>query len=118
MLLDVTFSGYKLVPLESFLAKGNEIVYSVAIQHDTSRGVKKVGRWLNRPYNYKGLLSFVGTLDRLFKKTLLDPTENPNSLICSEMVVILLQNSGYPKASTLIASTTSPKQLYDFLVAN
>lgn len=118
MLLDVTFGGYRLVPLERFLKNGNEIVHKITIKHDVSNGIKKVGRWLDVPYDYKGLLSFINPLNRIFKKTLIDPTENPNSLICSEMVIVMLQTSDYPNAHMLIAHKTSPKQLYEFVLVN
>lgn len=115
MLLDVTFGGYKIIPLEQFLEKGNEIVQTFKIHHDLSPGIRIIARWLNRPYDYKGLLSFVSIFQRIFRTKMDNPMDNPKELICSEVVAILLKRSGFPETETLVPKKTSPEDLFVLL---
>lgn len=115
MLLDVTYNGYKMIPLELFLNRGNHIVHQMKLNHDVSKGIKVVSRWLGKPYDFKTLLSFVNLFNKIFQRTLSHPMDNPNSLICSEMVTIMLQKSDFPGSEILVPKKTSPNDLMEFL---
>lgn len=112
MVLDVDFSGYRLIPFTEF-AKDNNVIYLVTPIVDIDLGLRAVRMWLGKPYDWRTFIAF----HRWFRALKRHPTENPTSIICTEVAITAMRISGYPGADGLDAKGTSPQALLDFLVA-
>jgi hypothetical protein len=110
MVLDVAFSGYRVLPLDLF-ARHNTIVHVVEPAVDLTPGMRVVARWLGRPYDWRAFVAF----SRWFRSLRNNPTENPKAIICTEVVVHALRLSGYPGSVELDPKGTTPQALLDFL---
>lgn len=110
MVLDVAFDGYKVVP-RSLFEKDNEVVTMLEPPVDLSPGLRIVAKWLGKRYDWRAFISF----HRWFRNFKAHPTENPKTLICTEMVVCALKLSDYPGAQSLDTKGTSPNELLEFL---
>ena len=110
MVAEVVLNGFRVIPYAKFL-RDNTIICVVEPKHDLSAGLKKVAAWLGRPFDFKALLGFCD----LFKGFVQHPFDNPKELLCSELVIRMLREAGYPGAKRLNPKTTSPQELLEFL---
>ncbi len=110
MVLDVAFSGYRVLPYDLFAAE-NTILYTFEPDIDLMPGLRVVARWLGKPYDWRAFVAF----NRWFRSVKRNPTENPKAIICTEAVVHVLRISGYEGAAELDPKGTSPQALLEFL---
>jgi hypothetical protein len=98
--------------------RGNVIVELVTPAHPIAFGVRRALAWLGQRYDYAGLFGmFFVMLARARGWRIKNPLASPHANFCSEMAVRVLQDSGYPGASALDPSTTTPADLLAFLRA-
>jgi hypothetical protein len=110
MVLDVAFSGFRVLPLELF-SRQNTVLHIIEPEVDLTPGMRVVARWLGKPYDWRAFVAF----NRWFKAFRANPSENPKSIICTEAVIHALRISGYPGAACLGPKTTTPAELLAFL---
>ena len=73
-------------------------------------------QWLDTPYAYAALFGEAWVcIGRLFRKMWKNPFPDPHHMFCSEAIVLLMQQSGYPGADKLDAVSTSPDDLLRFM---
>jgi uncharacterized protein YycO len=109
MVLDVAWSGVRRVSLREFHEEQNDVVALVEMPGELESPLRSAFAWLGRPYDWKTLVRF-WRVARPFLK----PSAGP-AMICSEMVVRVLQQAGYPGALELDPKATTPHQLLQFL---
>lgn len=102
----------------SEFVKKNRIVKTVDMPDTLREGLVRSVRLLGRPYDYGaffgvGLVLMGGWLKKKWKH----PLNSRKALDCVEMIVTVLQASGYPNAKSLEAAQISPQQLMEFLSA-
>lgn len=111
MVLEVTLGGYRIIPWSTFKRK-NTVVSIKDVEIDLLPGLRATTRWLGLPFDFKAFLAFW----RLFKNWSQHPfTASPKALICSEVVVHVLQIVDLPGSKELKPKATSPQALLDFL---
>lgn len=110
MVLDVAFSGFRVIPLALFEQR-NKVLHVIEPAVDLTPGMRVIARWLGKSYDWKAFVAF----NRWFRTFKANPTENPKSIICTEMVVHTLRISGYPDAAGLDPKGTTPAALLAFL---
>ena len=117
LVVEADIGGVRMQPLSAF-EKKNDIIEIIPMPYTIHVGMGRIGDWLNDAYDFPGLF---GTVFVLLGRKLKTGWRNPfntKALFCSEMVVRVLSASGYPNAKLLIPSSTTPKDLLDFLHAN
>jgi hypothetical protein len=113
MVLEATSGGFRIVPY-SFYAESTLVSLTPAYPVDV--GIKKSLDWLGVGYDYGGLLGMAWVeIGRRLKCAWRNPWRGANTMFCSEAIVRILQESGYPGADTLDAQSTDPQMLLDFL---
>jgi len=113
MVLEVTLGGYRIVPWSTFKRK-NDVVSIKDVGIDLLPGLRATTRWLGLPFDFKAFLAFW----RIFKNWSQHPfTASPKALICSEVVIHVLQIVDFPGSKELNPKATSPKVLMEFLAS-
>jgi hypothetical protein len=115
MVMEATEGGFKLVPYSAFKL-ANDVVDVITPRVSIESGVRASALWLGEGYDYFGLFGEIFVLiGRWFKRKIRNPLAERNAMFCSEAVVYVLQASSYPGANTLVADSTSPEDLLEFL---
>lgn len=114
MVVEAITSGFHVRPLSKLLSDST-IVHRVTLANHY-KPLPILAKWLDKRYDFGGLIgeAFV-KIAQLFKRRIKNPLASSSALFCSESAVKLLQELGYPGAETLVAETTDPQMLYDFL---
>jgi hypothetical protein len=115
VLQSTAFKGFQLVSYRDFQSSHN-IVKVMSVSAPLDIGIRKCSPLLGQDYDYLGV---VGTLvvlaGRWVKKKWRNPLNDSNAMFCSELVVKILQASGYPGSEALVPEATTPQDLMDFL---
>lgn len=100
----------------SEFVKTNRIVKTVEMPETLRVGISQAVRLLGRPYDYRAFFG-VGlvVIGRWLRRKWRNPFNARKSLDCIEMIVSVLQLSGYPGSERLDATQLSPQQLMEFL---
>jgi hypothetical protein len=115
MVLEASFEGLRMVPFERFLTQ-SKLVALLPLNGVTLGQLKPLLERLGTPYDAGGLVgNIIVRMGAFFKKAWKNPIADKNALFCSEAVVEVLQNIGYPRADSLVASDTTPQDLLLFL---
>lgn len=117
MVLEATEFGFRMVPYETFRAKTNVIeVLTLGPSCPLDSAVKRAGRRLGEDYDFLGLFGgAIVQIGRWLKYKWRNPLASSRAMFCSEAVVYVLQDAGYPGADTLDPEATTPQDLLDFL---
>lgn len=110
--------GLDLLTLEDFLRE-NTILQLIKVDWDLSSAVRTQLERLGEPYNFSGLL---GMLVVLAGRRLQLPWRNPfrraDRRLCTEVVVHVLQEAGFPGAHALRAEDLGPEDVRQFLLSS
>jgi hypothetical protein len=113
--VEAGWNGVVIIPWSKFQAQ-NVVVKLIDVPEAYSIDLGRTLDMVGEPYDYSGLLGMTWVMvGRWLRKKWHNPTQSGKALFCSEMVVILLQQSGYPGADTLDSHSTSPDDLLKFL---
>jgi hypothetical protein len=115
MVMEAHSTGMRLVPLGAF-KKVNRVVALARPHLDLARGLHEAGKWLGEPFDKASLVGMtVVLLGRWLRRKWSNPFHRSDALFCSESVVRMLQEAGYPGAADLDPSGTSPEDLLELL---
>jgi hypothetical protein len=118
IVMEAAWDGFRMISLEQF-QKTNNIPYIIEPVVPLDKGVEAAEHWLGEPYAYYTLIGMLWVLlGRFLRRTWRNPFNNPKSLMCSEAVVVVLQESGYPGADKLDPASVSPGDLLRFFQPN
>ena len=107
--------GYSVRDLKGF-KDDNQIVALVLPKWDLTKGFRKSLDQMGQPYAYFGVLGmFFVILGRHLGKHIKNPFTSAHATFCSQRNTEVLQDSGYPDSKSLVADSTSPEDLLEFL---
>ena len=116
--LGAEFGGIELISLERF-QKNNSIVALADVPELGEEAVKDAMASLGEAYDFGGLLGGIfPIIGRWLKLKWTNPWENPKAMYCSEFVIRTLKAHKFPDIEALDATTATPQDLHDFLVAH
>ena len=117
IVLQADFGGWEPWSIESFVAKGNEIVAIVDTVQPIDAAISVWARKMGRVgYDYLGLFAtLVVVVGRWFRRKWHNPIHSNKSLFCSEAIVEVLQSINYPGTADLVPWDTTPQDLLDLL---
>jgi len=118
MVVEATEWGVRMIDAEIFWRR-NKIIRVYSIKQDLTGTVQKSGNLLGDLYDFSGLvgMGFVAAAAKWMHRKVKNPLQVRGSLFCSEFVVQVLKQAGYPNTADLDPSATSPQQVYQFLAA-
>lgn len=116
LVLEEGVTGYSTRTLENMVKSGSTIVQIVEPCVPLDKGVTWSMARLGQRYDYAGLFGMAWVVFwRALKKRVANPLASHKAMFCSEEVVRVLQESGYPGADALDAPSTDPETLRVFL---
>lgn len=119
MVLEAGFSGVGIIPLNRFIADGNEIVEIIDLPGVNLDDLLPALDDMGEKYDFGGLLGGIfPIIGKWFKQKWHNPWNNTKALFCSELIVTWLQSIGFEPASNLVAEDVSPDRLLKFLKEN
>lgn len=115
MVIEATETGVVMTPFDVFSVR-NDVVEILTPRISLHSGLKTAGQWLGESYDFTGLFgTAIVLLGRWFKRRWKNPFNNAKAMFCSEFVVRVLQESGYPGSECLDPSATTPQDLREFM---
>lgn len=115
MVMQATMGGFQMESFESF-KKRHKVVTILDPNFPLDKGVQKAAHWLGFRYDYLGLFgSLFVIMGRWLNRKWKNPLNDSNALFCSEVAVMVLEESGFPGARPLDAPSVSPGDLMEFL---
>ncbi len=104
------------VRIVRFNPNNSSIVKLIEPKYPIEVGMQKMVDHLGEIYDYKGLfgMAWVET-GRWLRKKWINPWQSSKAMFCSELVMKVLQDSGYSGADEYDAGSTDPQILMDFL---
>jgi hypothetical protein len=116
LVLEEGMTGYSTRTLANMVRSGSVIIQIFDPAVPLDKGVTWSMSRLGQRYDYAGLFGMAWVMFwRAFKKRVRNPFASHHAMFCSEEVVRVLQESGYPGADTLDAPSTDPETLRLFL---
>lgn len=120
IVIQVDEYGFRLIPLSKYVKKNhiaNWVDMNSAAFGHFEEGLGQVAReFAGEMYDFKGFFGMAWVLiSRMFKRRIKNPLAAKNTIICSETAVLALQYAGAPRSETLVADSTSPQELLNFL---
>lgn len=117
MVLEHSLDGLDLLTIEDF-RRENTIFQLIRVDWDLSSAVRRQLELLGEPYNFNGLLGMLVVLaGRRLRMRWSNPFRRADRRLCTEVVVHVLQESGYPGANSLRAEDLGPEDVRQFLLA-
>lgn len=110
--------GFGPILLDVFVT-GNTLVQTFTPTLDIGPGVDAMLPYLGTPYDYPGLLG--DALDIEVERLGWHPRNwlhEPGAMVCSNVLLQMLQRVQYPGTSKLVPTTTRPDQLYGLFLTH
>ena len=118
LVLEATFTGFILVPLENFIRSNQVVAVYTArpqLSEQIDMGLQQVASYLGTLYDFSNLLGFVWVcLLRWLGIKRRNPLGSPRKLVCSEAVARVLIYGNICSMEGLPPETTSPEDLMQF----
>lgn len=116
LVCEAEWCGWKLSTRAALTKGGTRIVKLVEPKTPLTDAFIASLAWLDEKYDYTGLLGMAWvSFGRWFGKKWRNPLRSSRSLFCSEGVVYVLRDAGYPGADALDPQSVSPDDLLQFL---
>lgn len=121
MVIQIDEYGFRLVPFERY-KKYNEIKHIFDMSNpkygNFEEGMAQLSReFAGTHYDFKGFIGMgLVILWRAMKRRIKNPLASKGTLICSEGATLALQYGKCPGSDVLVADSTSPQNLLDFMM--